>query len=173
MTDTLEDWLETNIRYAEETAPTVKSGGDLPPVVAAVKDGQVIGASALLWRSIAEKNRMVDLFRAYLKSVEADRYALISMAWGIRLPNDANVAEAERVIGTQGSTGTKYEAGRTEVVNVVVGDRTRSLSCTLDVTRDYKGKIRKLTRQPTRSSLDAAIGMHGQMIDLLLDNTVH
>lgn len=173
MTMTLEDWLETNVRYAEQAAPIVAAGHDLAPMMSAVKDGKVIDYGLMLWRSIPQKNQMVDMFRAYLKSVQADRYAIVSMAWGIRLPDDGNFVEAERVIATQGSDGTKYEAGRTELVNVTVGDRSRSLLCVLDVTRDYKGKIRNLTRRQTVSSLDAKLGMRGQMIDLLLDDRGH
>jgi len=164
-------WLEFNVAFVQAEAPQVRAGDDLVPTAAAIKDGKVMAAH-LPWRSIGEKSAMVAWFRAWLHGVEADCYALISMAWGISA-SPAEAAEAQRVIGTHGSTGTKYEAGRQEMITVAVGDRSGSLFCCLNVERDWKGKIRKLHRQPTRSSLDPGIGMYGQMIDLLLDPTVH
>lgn len=162
---TLEDWLDTNCRYLEEAVRELPARGDLKPVFAGLKDGQPLVFGFDL--SHFDKRFAVNLFQAALREMEADHYVIIAAAWYVKLPRGEDDA-AVKTIGREG-TGGSYKEQRRECYQITVGDHERSLIAIFDVERDYKGKIRRLVLQ----NKGEASGMIGQMVDLLVERTVH
>jgi hypothetical protein len=157
---TLEEYLEANCRYLETAIEDVSSGEDLPPVFAFEKDDVTV----MVPPALDDKALAVGLFKTLIKSVGAERYAIISAAWYVALdPQEITVATA--LIDREG-TGTKYKDRRRECYWISVGDRERSLIACFDVERDYKGKIRRLLRRPSPKPADF---VHGRMTDLLIE----
>jgi hypothetical protein len=157
---TLDEYLEYNCDYLQSAVKDVPSGKDLAPFFAFVKD-DVVG---MVPANFTDKANAVALFRAFLKAVGAEQYAIVSAAWYVEL-NNAEQAAGTELINREG-TGTLYKDRRRECYQVSVGDRERSLLVTFGVERDYKGKIRRLVRKPSPGPADFA---HGRMLDLLIE----
>jgi hypothetical protein len=156
---TLEEYLEANCRYLEAAVKDVPSGQDLAPVFVYEKDGMTV----MVRPALDDKVLAVALFKGMLKSVGAERYAIISAAWYVALSPEESTA-ATALIDREG-TGTKYKDRRRECYWISVGDREQSLLACFDVERDYKGKIRRLLRRPSPRPADF---IHGRMMDLLM-----
>lgn len=164
---TLDAWFAVNCKYLEHAWQEVPAKHDLAPMFAGMKDGiAIVFAAQLLLR--LDKEMAVDLFRGILKAAGADQYAIITAAWYVAVPRGEHAAAARQIIDQEG-TGGAYKDQRREAYQVIVGDRERTLTALYDVTRDYKGKIRRLDRVT-----DAPEIMSGRMCDLLVEpQTVH
>jgi hypothetical protein len=162
---TLEDFLEFNCHYVESAVRDLSSGHDLEPLLSYVKqDGDVVmvplGAG---WANSLTKDLTMAWCRTRLRADQAQIYALISAAWTVRRDDPAEAAEVERVIIEEGSSA-RYSDERKECYVVSVGNREGSMVATLWVVRDYKQKIRGITRGPV-SKGDAEA--RGRMVHLL------
>jgi hypothetical protein len=165
--DTLEAFLETNLRAVEERALQLKSNGSLTTMLIAVTEGVVAVSPVVLQDGDgAARDLEMSLFRARLQAIGADRYAIVSAAWYVAA-TDADKEEVEAAVNREG-TGGRYKERRQECLVVTAGDRTRTLLAILDVERDYKGKIRKLTRRASADSANLAGGLRGRLTDLLV-----
>lgn len=162
---TLEQWLDMNCVYLQAAIKDLPANGDLPPTFAAMKDDTpvVFGLDLLHF----DKAVAVNLFKAGIRAIDADQYAIIAAAWYVRIAaEEANAAV--QVIDREG-TGGAYKDQRRECYQVTVGDRERSLVALFDVERDWKGKICKLVRRTEGVPKE----FFGRMVDLLIDRTVH
>jgi hypothetical protein len=164
---TLEEWLESNCRYVETEAKKLPSGQDLRPFLAYINgDGELIIADvAAGFGDAASKDLTMAWCRTKMRQDEAQMYALISAAWVVGRKDQAEAAEVERVFDLEGSEG-RYRDERRECYTISVGDRERSILAVLYVTRDYKGKIRQLTRGVDSKHAD---DLRGRMVNLLRD----
>jgi hypothetical protein len=164
---TLEQWMAANCGYLEMAIKDVPAKADLPPTFAALKDDTPVVFGLDLTQF--DKEVAVNLFRAGIRAIDADQYAIIAPAWYVKLSHE-EAAAATAVIGREG-TGGVYKDQRHECYQVTVGDRERSLIAVFDVERDWKGKIRRLI---PRSGVGAVPeGSFGRMVDLLVDRTMH
>jgi hypothetical protein len=162
---TLDDWLAANCRYLDAAVQDLPAKGDLPPFFAAMKDGMPLVVGLDFPR--LDKALAISLFQAVLRRAEADQYAIIVAAWYVKVRRDQNFGATFRQLDREG-TGGAYKDQRRECYHVVVGDCERSLAALYDVERDYKGKIRRLIRQP------GIMPDHiGRMVDLLVPQTRH
>jgi hypothetical protein len=157
---TLEEYLEFNCDWLLSAVRDVPSGKDLYPVFTFQKDN----ASVMVPPTIEDKGLAVALFRSLIRSVGAERYAIISAAWVVGLAEHEK--DAGHAIMDREGTGTVYKDRRRECYWVVVGDREKTLLAVFFVHRDYKGKIRRLERGPSPSPQAFA---HGRMMDLLVE----
>jgi hypothetical protein len=157
---TLEEYLERNCAWLEEAVKTVAAGKDLMPLFAF----ETTEASVVLPPTIEDKALMIALFRANARAAGAERYAIISAAWVVKLAQ--HEMTADRALIDREGTGTVYKDRRREAYWVVVGDREKTLVAVFFVHRDYKGKIRRLERRPSPRPQDF---LHGRMIDLLVE----
>lgn len=110
--------------------------------------------------------RLTRLFRAFLRAIGAERYAIVAAAWIVRVSRE-EIAAATELINRDGTTA--YRDRRRECYQVVAGDRERTLIASFDVERDYKGKIRRLVR----SAGPGTTAAFGRMVDLLVERTRH
>lgn len=162
----LESWLEKNLTYVEKAAPQVEAGGDLAPMMVALRPDGIPDVMMPKWRSGAEKDATIAVFRKHMAKIGAVQYAIIAAGWAVRL----DMAEADRgraIIEEHGTGHPDYVNRRVEVYNVTVGDRERSLLHTNEA-----GKIVKLTRGETVAT-DADNFLGGRMLDLLRRQTAH
>jgi hypothetical protein len=156
---TLEDYLVRNIAWLETAVKTVAAGKDLMSMFAfETKDETVVVPPT------GDKALMVALFRATARGAGAERYAIISPAWIVKLGK--HEIEAGSAIIDREGTGTVYKDRRQECYFVIVGDREQTLIAGFNVVRDYKGKIRRLIRLP---ALVPQAFPHGRMMDLLIE----
>jgi hypothetical protein len=156
---TLEDYLERNCAWLEEAVKTVAAGKDLMPIFAF----ETADATVTVPSAVDDKDLAVQLFRALAKAAGAERYAIISAAWRVKLAEHEK--DTGRAIIDREGTGGVYKERRQECYFVTVGDREKTLIANYDVERDYKGKIRRLIRVPLNPQPFA----HGRMMDLLIE----
>jgi hypothetical protein len=160
MTNSLHDYLERNVAWLEDAVKTVPAGKDLMPMYVF----ETAEATVCVPPIGADKELMVAVFQGVARAAWAERYAIISAAWYVRLePHEKDVGEA--TISREG-TGTIYRDRRRECYEVVVGDKEQTLIATFGVERDYRGKIRRLIRFP---ALEPQFFPHGRMLDLLVE----
>jgi hypothetical protein len=147
---TLEEFLEHHIRFVEEATKDLPNGGDLEPFLAYLKpDNEVVYAQLSAgFDDGASKDLTMAWCRTRMQRDQAQIYALVSAAWVVvRATDSAQADEVMRVVAQEG-TGGRYKDERREVYMISAGDRDRTIIAMLDVKRDYKGKIRQLTRNP-------------------------
>jgi hypothetical protein len=126
-TDSLTDWLDFHVSWIEERAPQMPPKMPLPPLMVYQLEGQpsvtVIGE----WTTPEACVAALEAFRSMLIASRADRYAYIDRIWLA----DGRAEEPDRFPG----------------VMIVVGDRERSISKILALTRDPDGRITKVERE--------------------------
>jgi hypothetical protein len=166
MTGSLEEFLDGQLRALEVTALNLPARGELATLFIAAKSGNPPAILPVLLGDGAERALQISLFRAQLQAAGAERYAIVSAAWYVQA-TVAEKAEAEATIDREG-TGGRYKKRRQECFLVSAGDRTRTLLAVLDVERDYKGKIRKLSRRASADSANLTAQLRGRMTDLLV-----
>jgi hypothetical protein len=162
----LENFLDANIGYVQKAVLDVPSGQDLRPFLSYIKeDGDLVFVDvAGGFADSDSKDLMMAWCRGRLRTDRAQKYALISAAWVVGRTDPAQAAELQRVVAREG-TGGRYRDERREVYLISVGDQQRTLVAILDVERDYKGKIRRLTRNDALSGVE----LRGRMANLLID----
>jgi hypothetical protein len=164
---TLEEWLEQNCRYVETEAKKLPSGQDLRPFLSYItpEGGVVVLDLTAVFGAGFSRDLVMAWCRTKMREDRAQMYALVSAAWVVGRKDLAEAEEVERVIADEG-TGGRYRDERRECYSVSVGDRERSILAVLYVARDYKGKIRQLTRGPDSKQAD---DLRGRMVNLLRD----